>query len=265
MKRLIILALCLACSLMATAQQNTDSPKVKVGVRVGGVGSYFVAPKEESFNLNPSKDYAERSMKIGMTAGLSVDFIIRPKLHLQIGLMYSLQRNGEHGFGTFSQGDTSLSVDATIKYKSHHLRLPVMLMYHTSTNPNHFCIGGGIFADVAMGGRLNFHSSMLMRYDNIEEGYLFDGDFDHFASGNKYLQYHKVNDEFVQKELLGNGPFFKRFMFGVSAEIGYQISKVYIGAHLDFGVFNMARPEMCGETYKQRPLDVQVMIGYNIN
>ena len=262
MKRIRILLVLLAVAFSAMAQNDSDNPMVRVGVRVGGVGSYYVAPKDESISLNPSDDYAERSMKIGLTAGLSVDIPLTPKLHLQTGLMYSLQRNGEHGFGSFSQSDTDYSIDATIKYKTHHLRLPVMLMYHLSTEPNHFCFGAGVFADVVMGGRLNFHSSMRV---NPGDSYLFDGDFNPFESGNKYLQYHKVNDDYIQKLLLGNGPFFKRFNFGVSAEIGYQISKVYLGAHLDFGVLNMARPEMCGETYKQRPLDVQVVIGYNIN
>ena len=247
---------------MAVAQQENDNTKVKVGVRVGGVGSYYVAPKGQSISLNPSDDYAERSMKIGLTAGISVDVPLTQKLHLQTGLMYSLQRNGEHGFGTFSQNGVDTSIDATIKYKSHHLRVPLMLMYHFSTNPNHFCFGAGVFADVSMGGRLNYHSSMSIKPG---DSYLFDGDFNPFEPGNKYLQYHKVNDDYIQKTLLGNGPYFKRFNFGISAEIGYQISKVYLGAHLDFGVLNMARPEMCGENYKQRPLDVQIMIGYNIN
>ena len=264
MKRLIILAFCLACSLMAVAQQDNDNPKVKVGVRVGGVGSYYVAPKGEIISLNPSKDYVERSMKIGATAGLSVDIPLTQKLHLQTGLMYSLQRNGEHGFGKDSlfEPKKEYDVDATIKYRSHHLKLPVMLMYHFSTEANHFCLGAGVFADFTMGGNLNYSSSARPTQG---DSYLIEGDFNPYEAGNKYLYYHPTNDSFSQKMLLGNGAYFKRFNFGVSAEIGYQISKFYLGAHLDFGVLNMARPEMCGETYKQRPLDVQVLIGYNIN
>lgn len=264
MKRLIILAFCLACSLMAVAQQDNDNPKVKVGVRVGGVGSYYVAPKGEIISLNPSKDYVERSMKIGATAGLSVDIPLTQKLHLQTGLMYSLQRNGEHGFGKDSlfEPKKEYDVDATIKYRSHHLKLPVMLMYHGSTNPNHFCLGAGVFADFTMGGNLNYSSSARPTQG---DSYLIEGDFNPYEAGNKYLYYHPTHDSFSQKMLVGNGAYFKRFNFGVSAEIGYQISKFYLGAHLDFGVLNMARPELCGETYKQRPLDVQVLIGYNIN
>lgn len=264
MKRLTILVLCLACSLMAVAQQNNDSPKVKVSVRVGGVGSYYVAPKGELISLNPSKDYVERFMKIGATAGLSVDIPLTQKLHLQTGLMYSLQRNGEHGFGKDSlfEPKKEYDVDATIKYRSHHLKLPVMLMYHLSTEANHLCLGAGVFADVTMGGNLNYSSSARPTQG---DSYLLDGNFNPYEAGNKYLYYHSTNDPFSQKMLIGNGPYFKRFNFGVSAEIGYQISKFYLGAHLDFGVLNMARPEMCGENYKQRPLDVQVLIGYNIN
>lgn len=267
MKRLIILALCLAYSLMAVAQQENDNPKVKVGVRVGGVGSYYVVPKGVSINLNPSKDYAQQSMKIGATAGLSVDILLTPKLHLQTGLMYSLQRNGEHGFGKDSllfepEQKKEYDVDAYIKYRSHHLKLPVMLMYHVSTNPNHFCLGAGVFADFTMGGRLNYSASAR---PTEGDSYLLEGDFNPYEAGNKYLYYHPTNDSYSQKMLVGNGTYFKRFNLGVSAELGYQISKFYIGAHLDFGVLNMARPEMCGENYKQRPLDVQVLIGYNIN
>ena len=264
MKRLIILFLCLTCSLMAVAQQENDNTKVKVGVRVGGVGSYYIAPKGLSISLNPSDDYAERSMKIGATAGLSIDIPLTQKLHLQTGLMYSMQRNGEHGFGKDSlfEPKTEYDVDAYIKYRSHHLKLPVMLMYHVSTNPNHFCLGAGVFADFAMGGRLNYSASAR---PTEGDSYLFEGDFNPYEAGNKYLYYHPTNDPFSQKMLVGNGAYFKRFNLGVSAEIGYNISKFYIGAHLDVGVLNMARPEVCGENYKQRPLDVQVLIGYNIN
>ncbi len=265
MKRLIILLLCLTCGLMAVAQQENGNTKVKVGVRVGGVGSYYIAPKGQSISLNPSDDYAERSMKIGATAGLSIDILLNPKLHLQTGLMYSLQRNGEHGFGkndSLFEPETEYDVDAYIKYQSHHLKLPVMLMYHASAKPNHFCLGAGVFADFAMGGRLQYSSSAR---PTEGDSYLLEGDFNPYEVGNKYLYYHSTNDPFSQKMLVGNGPYFKRFNFGVSAEIGYHISKFYLGAHLDIGVLNMARPDVCGENYKQRPLDVQVMIGYNIN
>lgn len=262
MKRTWILLVMLAVAVSAMAQNSSDNPKVRISVRAGGVGSIYVAPKGTSISLNPSKDYAERSMKIGGTVGVIVNVPLKDKLFLQTGLMYSYQRNGEHGFLSTSANDTTVSTDATIKYKSHHLRVPLMLMYHLSTEPNHFCFGAGVFADVVMGGRLNFSSSMRM---SPGDSYLYEGDFNPFESGNKYLHYHIASDDFTQKMLLGNGPYFKRFNFGVSAEIGYQISKVYLGAHLDFGVLNMARPEMCGENYKQRPLDVQVVIGYNIN
>lgn len=262
MKRIWTLLLCLACIMSSVAQNEETSPKVKVSVRVGGVGSLYLAPKGQSISLNPSKDYAERSMKIGATAGLTVKIPLKPKLFLQTGLIYSLQRNGEHGFATFTQSDTDCSVDATIKYNTHHLRLPLMLMYRSSAEPKHFCIGAGVFADLAMGGKLNYSSSLRL---NPGDGYLFEGTFNPFQDGNKYLYYHKVGDDYSEKYTLGNGAYFKRFNFGVAAEIGYQISKFYLGAHLDFGLMNMAKVEMCGEPYKQRPLDVQVMIGYNIN
>lgn len=262
MRRIWIFLVCLAYISTAIAQDTATGPKVRVSVRVGGVGSLYVAPKGQAISLNPSQDHPERTMKIGAAAGVSVNFAMTQKLFLQTGLMYSLQRNGEHGFGTFTESDTVSSVDATIKYTSHHLRLPVMVMYHLSTKPNHFCFGAGVFADVTLGGRLNYSSSVRV---NPGDSYLYEGDFNPFEQGNKYLYYHMVSDEYSQKYLLGNGSYFKRFNFGVSAEIGYQISRFYLGAHLDFGVLNMARPEMCGENYKQRPLDVQVMIGYNIN
>jgi len=262
MKRVWILLLCLACAASAVAQNEGTAPKVKVSVRAGGVGSLYLAPKGQSISLNPSKDYAERSMKIGATAGISVKIPLKPKLFLQTGLMYSLQRNGEHGFASFAQSDTDYSIDATIKYKTHHLRLPVMLMYRSSDAPNHLCVGAGVFADLAMGGKVIYSSSMRL---NPGDSYLFDGNFNPFEDGNKYLYYHKVGDDYSEKYTLGNGAYFKRFNFGVAAEIGYQISKFYLGAHLDFGLLNMARPELCGENYKQRPLDVQVIIGYNIN
>lgn len=262
MKKICFLLFLLASAVFVFAQNSTDSSKVRVGVRIGGVGSLYVVPKGQSISLNPSNDYAEHSMKIGLTAGLSLNIPLKEKLFLQTGLMYSLQRNGEHGFGTFSQSDTDYSIDATIKYKSHHIRLPLMLMYHGSTNPKHFCIGAGVFADVVMGGRLNLSASARL---TPGDSYIFEGDFDPFSPGNKYMNYHIVSDDFSQKVILGNGPYFKRFNFGLAAEIGYQISKVYLGAHLDFGLLNMARPENCGELYKQRPLDVQVLIGYNIN
>lgn len=262
MRKLFFLLFLLAGVGFVFAQDSDESPKVRVSVRVGGVGSLYVSPKGTSIGLNPSDEYATNSMKIGVTAGVAVNVPLTPKLFLQTGLMYSLQRNGEHGFATYLVNDTNMSVDATIKYKSHHLRLPLMLMYHHTTNPNHFCAGAGFFADVAMGGRLNYSSSARL---TPGDSYIFEGDFDPFSPGNKYLNYHIASDEYTQKYLLGNGPFFKRFNFGVSAEIGYQISKVYLGAHLDFGIINMARPEMCGELYKQRPLDVMVLIGYNIN
>lgn len=262
MKKFCFLLLLLASAVFVFAQNTDDNPKVRISVRVGGVGSLYVVPKGTSMNLNPSDDHAEQSMKIGLTAGLSVNIPLTNKLFLQTGLMYSMQRNGEHGFATYLSNDTNYSVDATIKYKSHHLRLPLMLMYHGSTEPNHFCIGAGVFADVVMGGRLNLSASARL---TPGDSYIFEGDFDPFSPGNKYMNYHIASDDFSQKVLLGNGPFFKRFNFGLAAEIGYQISKVYLGAHLDFGLLNMARPEMCGEQYKQRPLDVQVVIGYNIN
>lgn len=262
MKKFCFLLLLLASAVFVFAQNTEDSPKVRISARIGGVGSLYVAPKGTSISLNPSDDYVTRSMKIGISAGLSLKIPVSDKLFLQTGLMYSMQRNVEHGFATYLSNDTNYSVDATIKYKSHHLRVPLMLMYQTSTEPNHFCLGAGVFADVAMGGRLNYSASAKL---NPGDSYIFEGDFNPFSPGNKYLNYHIVSDEYSQKYLLGNGPYFKRFNFGVAAEIGYQISKVYLGAHLDFGVLNMVRPEMCGENYKQRPLDVQVLIGYNIN
>ena len=262
MKKICFLLLLLASAVYVFAQNTDDNPKVRISVRVGGVGSLYVTPKGTSMNLNPSNDYSEQSMKIGLTAGLSLNIPMTNKLFLQTGLMYSMQRNSEHGFATYLSNDTNYSVDATIKYKSHHIRLPLMLMYQGSTNPNHFCIGAGAFADVVMGGRLNLSASARL---TPGDSYIFEGDFDPFSPGNKYMNYHIASDDFSQKVLLGNGPYFKRFNFGLAAEIGYQISKVYLGAHLDFGLLNMARPEMCGEQYKQRPLDVQVLIGYNIN
>lgn len=262
MRKLFFLLFLLAGAGFVFAQDSDESPKVRVSVRVGGVGSLYVAQKGTSISLNPSKDYAERSMKIGGTAGIMVNVPLKDKILLQTGLMYSYQRNGEHGFLSASSNDTTVSTDATIKYMSHHLRVPLMLMYRFSTNPNHFCLGAGVFADVAVGGRLNYSASVRM---NPGDSYLYEGDFNPFEPGNKYLHYHIASDDFTQKMLLGNGPYFKRFNFGVSAEIGYKVSKVYLGAHVDFGLLNMAHPEMCGEMYKQRPLDVQVVIGYNIN
>ena len=262
MKRLIILALCLACSLMAVAQQENNNPKVKVGVRVGGVGSCFIVPQNEVISLNPQNSKPKRPMKIGLTAGVTVDIPISQKLNLQTGLMYSLQRAGEKDQCIYNIGDTNYSVDSKITYKSHHIKLPLMILFQGSNKPNHFVAGVGVFADVALGGKLRYDASAVLTPGGK---YLIEGDLNPYNKENQYLRYRLNDDDFWYKHNLGYGSLFKRFNFGISAEIGYQISKVYLGAHIDFGVLNMARPEMCGENYRQRPLNVQVLIGYNIN
>ncbi|MCR4680630.1 MAG: PorT family protein [Bacteroidales bacterium] len=264
MKKILFLSLCLLCSFWGLAQSNTnnEAAKVTVGIRIGGTGSMFIVPKGQNISLNHPMSTSNRTMKIGMTAGIAVDIPLNDHISLQTGLYYSLQRAGVSAVTAIAQNDTDYSIASEIKFKTHHAKLPLMVMYHSNRSSNHFVAGAGLFVDLGMGGRVIYSSSAVLHPGN---SYLVNTDFNPYDKGNKYFYYHETQDDHTDKYFYGKGPLFKRFDAGVSAELGYQFSSFYLGAHLDFGVLNTAHPALCKDNYLQRNLNIQVLLGYNFN
>ena len=164
-KTTIILLSIMLLFFCATAQE--DEPKVAVGVRVGINGSSLLIPRS-TFESAYSTNYnSEQAMKVGAVAGLDIDIKLKEKLSLQTGLFYSWQRFGQEQGAVFTDtNNVRYSIGSVNQYTVHHLRLPVMVKYHFSTNPNHFVIAAGLYADYALSGEITYDASAVLTQEN---------------------------------------------------------------------------------------------------
>lgn len=91
------------------------------------------------------------------------------------------------------------------------------------------------------------------------------GDFNPYTKEPKQIRYSLADDEFINTYPLKEGRVLNRMDFGISMELGYQISQFYIGVHADFGLLNSMNPKFTQHKYVQRNLNFQLMVGYRIN
>ena len=278
MKKILFLFLFGArgCSLMA--QENNTAPAYTFGIRAGVNGSSLLI-RQISFSYISGKSYSStQKMKIGAHAGFVFDVPIKNKFHFQTGLIYVWQRFGQEQQCRFTKGDitvstTSYSIGSINNYTTHHLRLPLMLNYHFSTNPNHLVIGAGLYLDGTLSGMLAYDASAIVTTVSVEEGttthnYFASGSLDPYKNERQRLYYTLDNEDYVNSYTVHNGNLLKRMDVGVALEVGYQISKFYLGVGADFGLLNMMKVRSKGGYFSdglaQRNFCLQLNFGYNI-
>ncbi|MCR4965829.1 MAG: PorT family protein [Bacteroidales bacterium] len=264
MKKFIIL-ICLLCPFILVNAQD-DVQRAQVSARVGLGGTTMLIPNS-TFTSQTAFGYsATEQLRLGVTGGLIVDIHLKNRWFLQTGVMYGWQRFHQEQFALYDKDSYKYSIASENLYTMHRVKVPLMVYYHTSLEPNHFMVGLGLFADVALGGKLTYDASAkITDPDNEITDYMGSGSFDPFKNDHKYLYYHKSNDDFTDKYDLYRGNILNRFNFGLAGEVGYQISKFYVGAHVDFGLANMMNKKFAGDNYVERLFSFQVMLGYKIN
>lgn len=265
MKKIALLVTLIGFLMVVQAQEEVQ--RVQLSARVGLSGTTMLLSKN-TINSQFAYGYnASQQLKLGVTGGLIVDIHLKNRWFLQSGLMYGWQRLHQVQTAIYDDLDkVHWSIASENLYKMHRVKIPLMLYYHTSLEPNHFMIGAGLFADVAMSGKIVYDASaVITKPDNVISKYVANGQFDPFMNDTKYLYYQEANDDYTQKYRLYHGKILNRFNFGVAAEAGYQVSKFYFGAHVDIGLLNMMNKEFAGENYIERLFSFQVMVGYKIN
>ena len=243
-----------------------ENPKVQLAVRAGLTGATLLIPESTIQNVSAFGYTSNQKLKIGATAGLVVDFRLKKKLYLQTGVLYSWQRLSQTQNAQYS--DTSAvrhSVASDNLYTTHHLKVPLMLFYHSSEAKNHFVAGAGLFVDVAMAGKLTYNGSEVLTDEGEITSNILTGELELYNKGKKELYYCEANDNTFQHYELTRDKILRRFDFGVGMELGYQISQFYIGVHADFGLLNIMNPNFTQYKYMQRNLNFQLMVGYRIN
>lgn len=279
MKKGLLSILLVLFSLISFSQELVENQIMRVSARIGLNGSSLLYPRNLNGQLMEvpetifpagvaSGTYnTTSSIKIGATAGLLFDFKLKEKLSLQTGLFYTLQRCGQVQTAVFNDtNNTHFSISSDNVYKIHHLKLPVMVNYRFSSNSNYFVVGAGLFVDCALGGDLTYDASAVVTSNTDEVSqYLASGNFDPFKKDIKYLYYHMANEDYMYKYNLYNGNILNRFDMGVALELGYQVNKFFVGAHVDIGLLNMSNEEFLGASFAQHNCNFQLMFGYKIN
>ena len=251
---------------LAVLSAQEEVQRVELSARIGLSGTTMLIPNSTINSFTSYGYYTTQKIKLGVTGGLVVDIHLKDRWFLQSGVMYGWQRLHQVQNSVFLDGENHLSIASENLYTMHRLKIPVMVYYHTSLEPNHFVVGAGLFADVALSGKIVYDASAVVKdLNNNTSNYVASGQFDPFMNDTKYLYYHPANDDYTQKYRLYHGNILNRFNFGIAGEVGYQISKFYVGAHVDFGLLNMMNKEFAGENYMERLFSFQVMLGYKIN
>lgn len=268
MKKILLwtVALCLGFSALA---QDNSSQILTVSFRAGLNGSSLLIPNS-SFNSAYKFGYSStQKMKLGAQAGLILNIRLQDHFSLQTGVMYSWQRFSQEQQSVFTDSLTSYSIGSQNKYVSHHIRVPLMLNYHFSTNPNHFVAGAGLFLDGTLGCTLAYDASAVVTtatdHGPVVTKYFGNGHLDPYKNERQVLYYTVDAGDFVENYPLYMGKMLKRIDLGVSLELGYQISKFYVGLGANFGLINMAKPEFFGSGFAQRNFSLLFNLGYNIN
>jgi len=260
----IILLICLLCPFILINAQD-EVQRAQVSARIGLSGTSMLIPNSTISNQTAFGYSATQQLKMGVTGGLIADIHLKNKWFLQTGVMYGWQRFHQEQYARFDQNSHNLSIASENLYTMHRAKVPLMIYYHSTLEPNHFVVGLGLFADVALGGKLTYDASAhVIDPDNEAIDYMASGSFDPFRNDHKYLYYHISNDDYTQKYDLYRGNILNRFNFGLAGEVGYQISKFYVGAHVDFGLGNMMNKKFA-ENYVERLISFQIMLGYKIN
>ena len=140
-----------------------------------------------------------------------------------------------------------------------------MLFYHSSAEKNHFVAGAGIYVDAALAGKITYNGSEVISSSDGQQSYIMAGDLNLYTKEPKQIRYSLADDDFINTYPLKEGRVLNRMDFGVSMELGYQISQFYIGVHADFGLLNTMNPKFIQHKYVQRNLNFQLMVGYRIN
>lgn len=265
MKKITAIIVCIMLTLGAFAQD--DAQRVGINVRVGLGGSTLMLPQMSKATLATNGYDASQKMKIGGTAGLLADIKLKGNWSLQAGVMYSMQRFTQRQTSVFTDTASihySLSTDNT--YKTHRLRVPVMVAYHFAGEKNHFSVAAGLYADVALAGDIAYDASAVITPQHGPESkYVLGGNFDPFKKDVKYLYYNIADDSHVGKYNLYDGNLLNRFDLGASVEVGYYISKLYIGLQADFGLLDMTNKGYFKPNYVERNFNFNLLLGYKIN
>lgn len=243
-----------------------ENPKVQLAVRAGLNGATLLIPESTIQNVSAFGYTSNQKLKIGATAGLVVDFRLKKKLYLQTGVLYSWQRLSQTQNAQYS--DTlgiRHSIASNNLYTTHHLKVPLMLFFHSSEDKNHFVAGAGLFVDVAMAGKLTYNGSEVLTNEDKVISNILEGELELYKPGKKKIYYCEANDNTFQHYALTQDKILQRLDFGVGMELGYQISQFYIGVHADFGLLNSMNPKFTQHKYVQRNLIFQLMVGYRIN
>ena len=268
MKKILLWTVALCLGFSAFAQDNS-SQIVTISFRTGLNGSSLLIPNS-SFNSAYLFGYSStQKMKLGAQAGLILNIRLQDRFSLQTGVMYSWQRFSQEQQSKFTDSLTSYSIGSQNKNVSQHNRVPLMLNYHFSTNPNHFVAGAGLFLDGTLGCTLTYDASAVATtttdHGPVVTKYFLDGHLDPYKNERQILYYTVDASDYVENYPLYMGKMLKRIDLGVSLELSYQISKFYVGLGANFGLLNMAKPEFFGSGFAQRNFSLLFNLGYNIN
>lgn len=244
-----------------------DIQPVHIGVRVGVNGSSILVPHSTIDNMVLKGYNSQQKFNVGGSAGVYANFRIAKNVSLQTGLYYSYMRLGQSQSSFFTDtNNINYSIGSDNDYRLHRLRLPLMVNYHFSEGPKHVVVGAGLYFDCALSGQLTYDASFVLQSPNgSKSSYFADGDCNPFMKDMKYLYYREGQSDYVQKYALYEGNLLNRFDMGACLELGYQISKAYIGIRADFGFLNIVNENFYGKGFKERNLNLQLMIGYQIN
>jgi len=265
MKKISIL-LSIILLLQVCVRAQDENPKVQFAVRAGLNGSILLIPSSTIQNESSFGYLSNQKLKIGATAGLVMDVRLREKLYLQTGVLYSWQRLSQIQNAQYSDTmGVRHSFASNNLYTTHHVKVPLMIFFHSSEEKNHFVAGAGLFVDVAMAGKLTYYGSEVLTTEDKVISNILEGELELYKPGKKEIYYCEANDNTFQHYTLAQDKILQRLDFGVGMELGYQISQFYIGVHADFGLLNSMNPKFTQHKYVQRNLNFQVMLGYKIN
>ena len=265
MKKIAILFCCLIMLMGAKAQENNS--KFEASVRAGLIGSGLTIPKATFQNESEFGYNATQSMKPGALAGLVFDFQLVNQCYLQTGILYSWQRFGQVQNARYTDSlNTDYSIASQNLITMHRVKVPLMVNYRFSTESNHFVVGAGVYLDCAAGGNLTYDASAVLTPEGLaQQSYMMNGSFDPYKNDVKKIYYHEASDNYISSYKISDGNILNRVDFGASLELGYQISKFYVGVHADLGLLNSMNQNFTQHTYIQRNLNIQLMLGYKIN
>ncbi len=239
-------------------------PMVSTDAKGGFTGSVI------NYGLGNSRENVHYSGQIGFTAGLIVDIRLVKNFYLQTGLDYNYIRYtnkyaSKESEAVLASTLTTVTVGTrtnayTEQYTYHELQLPIMASYRfvlSKRSSLHINLGPylsyGMTANMKLNGSTDSHGwmynikggkpDMSHPQGEIKSNFHWTGDINLFSSSQKLTKIEENGSDLGYEQTprfkLKSAPF-KRFGYGLSAGVVYELSRFQLGVRYSLELSNRA-------------------------